>query len=1071
MEKQWYSVKETYKTASGEYTFQEQKRKEEKDFYDVIDNYMENGEKRLLAVWGLPGCGKSYLLKKIVGQSVSREKDGNEIFAVYIDISDCADESEVYYKIALKLGDYYNIHKHGKNSENVKRVERLIRLYEWVKGIQKESLFEGSAAITTANDIADFISNRISEKSDLSAGDNEKKEDVFYSILFALTEKMPFVQNIKWMIDTALNIKELANDYGFKKWLLEKTDILDNRNLRQSLFLNELIAGISGVSRRMIVLDNFQMDPNKELGRDHTWLTTGGKMLTRMESLWIVVSRRSTKELFMPLFGSACIDLKLTGFKKELAERYLVENCFNCKTEFDYVQAKGNHENNELIEKMLEVCDFNEKDKEKIYLPYLLRLVVLYYWNLRDDPTITIKPESFARLNQQDDFVGFYFYKDLSDLMVNAFQILSCLSVWDSDWIAKVREKFDNHLLNARNVLEHKAPVERLDDKDSFKLHEALRDGLYRNGQNYIKKDVLGHFFDSFINIYGNKNLSQEDKKTWYELKKIEVFIEVVFEYINLQDEKENQKENLERIRPAMENIYAANSARGSVSDAFIRMYCWYIDKLGEVMGISFVKTHNNVFDKTEISTVGEGSVPDEEKQKQMIYYMKCCFKLADLYTNITRNGIAWKLEKLCVSFWEHQMKQIICAQADYQNQVWYYRCWQQSVKAINSMAFDHSAEHQYKAAYKFGKEGLRSAENLGKELLEHIEMKEEEKDILRMMLEPDENPEFSVGRAYTEIPYELHEKMKRAYKSLWEMCKKGKEEKTSDATDSFVQVLYDLMVMEYLKLRGNYPWYCLHNPELVEKDEISEKRRKKEACRYGARTYWIRRALSESVENTDFTENMLKSYHNVCVYLSKCGEYEEACFLEKEVLEETLQRGKPGKAGEKVYGFLKEVPKFAETDLQKMLWKNENLDDSKGVEFFSQSAHAIERMQYLGDYYLKLGYYSLAQKWLSKVMLMRSVTLGALDGKTLDTVIRFYVVLYANQEKDGILMESLKKYVEEKIFRSDEYIMEWPDGQVSNGLRDKLATLKEIIAAGNEGDGQKSRQKVPETMIGNLDL
>ena len=39
------------------------------------------------------------------------------------------------------------------------------------------------------------------------------------------------------------------------------------------------------------------------------------------------------------------------------------------------------------------------------------------------------------------------------------------------------------------------------------------------------------------------------------------------------------------------------------------------------------------------------------------------------------------------------------------------------------------------------------------------------------------------------------------------------------------------------------------------------------------------------------------------------------------------------------------------------------------------QYAHVIERMQYLGDYYLKLGYYSLTQKWLSKVILMCSAT------------------------------------------------------------------------------------------------
>ena len=1067
--KEKYELKETYKTASGEYTFQVQKREEEQDFNNTITDYMKNGEKKLLAVWGLPGCGKSYLMKRIVGQ-LNKEKNRDAIFAVYIDISDCADESEVYYRIALQLRDYYDIHSHS--IENVKEVKRLIRLYEWVKGIQRENLSVQRQVITTATEIADFISNRASEYLESSDVSEREMEDIVYDVLLELSEVVPFVKNIKWIIDMALNIKDLKEKHGFKKWLLEKVDILDNKVMRQSFFLSELIAAMSGASRRMIVLDNFQMDPNNELGRDHTWLTTSGKMLARMDALWIIVSRMPTRELFMPLFGEVCIDKELTGFTREMAERYLVENCFNCETVFDYTQARENNENEQLIKKMLEVCDFNEKgmeETEKIYLPYLLRLVVLYYWNLREDRTIAIKPELFAKLNEQDDFVGFYFYKDLSDLMVNAFQILSCLSVWDSDWIQKVREKFDNHLLNARNLLEHKAPIENLGE-DSFKLHEALKDGLYRNGQNYIKKDVLRHLFVSFINIYGNRNLSTEDRNIWYEQKKIEAFIEVVFEYINLEDERDNRKENLERIRPAMGNIYAANYKRGSVSDAFIRTYCRYIDKLGEVMEISFVKMSNDIFDMKEIVLDEENPIPDAEKQQQMIYYMECCFKLADLYTNITRNGIAWRLEKLCVSFWAIQMKQIRREQTNYQNQVWYYRCWQQKVKAINSTAFDHSAEHQYEIAYELGREGLNSACKLGMELLEHIEMEDEEKETLCMVLNPDENMEFFVGRAYTEIPHELYQKMKWAYHRLWEICKKNTEKKTP-GIDSFEQVLYDLMVTEQQKLRGNYPWYCLHNPELVKTDEISENERRKEACRYGVRTYWMRRALSDSIENTVFIRNMLTSYHNICVYLSKCGEYEKACFLEKEVLEETLQRIKKSKLNQRTQSFLDEISKYNKTDIQRMLWENESLDSSKGAEFLSQSDDAIERMQYLGDYYLQMGYYSLAQKWLSKVMLMRSVTLGAMDGKTLDTVIRFYVVLYANQNKEKNLLESIQKYVEEKIFRSDDYIKEWQSGQVSKGLQDKFTTLKDVITIGDEGIKQKSQKKALADMLAKLDL
>ena len=1062
-----YELNEIYKTASGEYTFQEQIRTEESVLKEKMAEYMENGEKRLLAVRGLPGCGKSYLMKKVVGE-LNKDKRWDSVFVVYLDISDCADEEEVYYKIALQLNDYYNTHS-DSNSKSVKEVEILIRLYEWVKGIRRDNFsIERKVSKSVADDIVDFISEKL-KIFDLSNSSEDNKKDIYYNILLGLFKAVPFTKDIKWIVDTALNIKDFKEDSRFKKWLLEKIDVLDNKVMRQNFFLSELIVALSGVSRRMIVLDNFQMDPNKELGRDHTWLTTNGKMLNKIDAFWIIVSRMPTEELFLPIFEKY-EDMELPGFTRDMAKRYLVENCFKCKNEYDYIQVMNDIANEKLVGKMLEVCDLNEKDMDetkRIYLPYLLRLVVLYYWNLSEDRTVTITPELFNKLNNQDDFVGFYFYKDLSDLMVNAFQILSCLSTWDSDWIQKVREKFDNHLLNARNLLKHKAPIEELGEK-SFKLHEALRDGLYKNGQNYIKKDVLKHLFESFVNIYSNPKLSLMDRKIWYEQKKIDIFIEVVFEYINLEDERENRKENLEHIRPAMDNIYTANSKRGSVSDKFIIIYCSYIDKLAEVMGITFVKMHNNTFDSEEIFINGKCFVDNEEKQRQLLYYMECCFKLADLYTNISKNGIAWGLEKLCVSFWKCQMEQIKLEEMEYQNQVWYYRCWQQKIKALNSTAYDHSAEHKYKEAYMLGKKGLVSARELGRALLDKIELDSKEKDTMFMILDPDQNIEFSVDRAYTEIPHELHKKMKHAYKNLW-------VKKRSD-TDSFVKILYDLMVTDYQKLRGNYPWYCINNPELMEKDEIIERERRKKVCEYGVRTYWMRRALSEAIKDTYLQKNMLTSYHNICVYLSKCGEYEKACFLEKEVLDETLLIIKPEEPNERSKKFIEKISSFDKNDLQKKLWESEGLNSSSGELFFSKSGAAFERMQYLGDFYLKMGYFTLAQRWLSKVMLMRSVVYGAMDGKTLDTVIRFYVTLYANQDKEDkeenekTLLASLKEYVEVKIFRDTEE-NEWRSAQVAEGLWDKIKLMKDIMDIGHEGIKTKKQWEAVKKMVLRLDL
>ncbi len=357
-----YELNEIYKTASGEYTFQEQIRTEESVLKEKMAEYMENGEKRLLAVRGLPGCGKSYLMKKVVGE-LNKDKRWDSVFVVYLDISDCADEEEVYYKIALQLNDYYNTHS-DSNSKSVKEVEILIRLYEWVKGIRRDNFsIERKVSKSVADDIVDFISEKL-KIFDLSNSSEDNKKDIYYNILLGLFKAVPFTKDIKWIVDTALNIKDFKEDSRFKKWLLEKIDVLDNKVMRQNFFLSELIVALSGVSRRMIVLDNFQMDPNKELGRDHTWLTTNGKMLNKIDAFWIIVSRMPTEELFLPIFEKY-EDMELPGFTRDMAKRYLVENCFKCKNEYDYIQVMNDIANEKLVGKMLEVCDFNEKDMDE----------------------------------------------------------------------------------------------------------------------------------------------------------------------------------------------------------------------------------------------------------------------------------------------------------------------------------------------------------------------------------------------------------------------------------------------------------------------------------------------------------------------------------------------------------------------------------------------------------------------------------------------------------------------------------------------------------------------------------
>jgi hypothetical protein len=816
------------------------------------------------------------------------------------------------------------------------------------------------------------------------------------------------------------------------------------------------------------VLDNFQLNQNNELGRNYTWLTSQNKMMSKVDALWMVVSRMPAGELFEDLFQPECrAEQELNGFSTALARKYLIKNCFDYSIEQNYDFIEDFEQ--KLIDKMLEVADFQHgRENNDYYLPYLLRMVVLYYWKLKETPNLIVTPEMFLKLGTEEDFVGYYFYKDLSDLMVNAFQILSCLSVWDDVWIATVQRKIDNHLLNARNLLEHKAPIETV-SSDSFKLHEALRESLYINRQNYIKKDVLKHLYETFISIYEG-NEAKENKGVWYDLKRLQAFVEIVFAYLDL--DKEKQKENLRATRKAMEKIYQSQQNRGTVSEAFIRLYCFYIDKIKTVHNICFVDVLNNEFQNEKSKMFDYRDIPNGE-QDDVVYYMDCCFKLADLYTNFNQNGTAWHLEQLCVSFWDKQMHGMEREnrQNDADGQVWYYRCWQQKVKALNAMAYDYSAEHKYESAYQFGKEGIKETEKLGNKLIGILGP--EQAEMLQIILNPEASEMFAVNGAYTEVPDELSNRLLSAYAEIWQMKLDGNTDQKQDTIDKAqIQKLKGILAEVLLKnqqdLRGNFPWYCLENKKNADDHLEQETNRRKECVLYGVRTYWMRRSMYDSFQNSDLkkdnsilkdiTVRMLKSYHNICVYLSKNGEFEKACLLAKEVLEESqkiMPKGSPNQKAEKFIADITSSKKCE--DLLGYLWQTQHLTKETGIDFFSKPANIIEQMEYLGDFYLHMHYYIFALKWLSPVMLMRGASLERLDSKTLDTILRFYIVVYAEQNKEAVLFQKTEEFITQNIIIQD-FMKTLDESKKANGLLQKLQKLEKLIAIGKKNENIENK-------------
>jgi hypothetical protein len=199
----------------------------------------------------------------------------------------------------------------------------------------------------------------------------------------------------------------------------------------------------------------------------------------------------------------------------------------------------------------------------------------------------------------------------------------------------------------------------------------------------------------------------------------------------------------------------------------------------------------------------------------------------------------------------------------------------------------------------------------------------------------------------------------------------------------------------------------------------------------------------------------MLKAYHNVCAYLSESGKPGKAGLLGREVLEETRSLMSQRTPQEGAINFLKSMEeKDGEETLLRILWKREKLDTKKtGVDFFSQPDNVVEQMQYMGDFYLRMEWYSFAFKWFSKVMLFRSVSKGTEDSKTLDTALRFYVAAYARQREERKLFEVTTQYMKEQYVEIGEKRWELLRTEDAHGKYEKYEQMKTLVELGQDNN------------------
>lgn len=1053
-------------------------------------------EKILQPLVGLPGAGKSVLLKMLI-QKLKKEDAYKNMFFCRIDLSDCADEIEVYFKIASRLESHYEKNKDCVAGQKLKQkvLNQFMMIHGWIYGdIGRYPVLdvkgeEPTELVSTVDDAMKQLQENITEYAKnntifekIKNGNLGVKLDIACNLLDKVTDMMPYVNLAKKMSELVV---DNVNKYHLKNLLNEIIEAFETKSKREEIFRELLIMAMPKTengqkANPVIVLDNFQFVQSGELGRNHTWLSNPGGLMGRLNAYWIIAGRSSVVEHFRNVFQTKEIEneISLQGFNLEQARNYIHQNCDS------FFEKRGTNEElrEAVIEKMLTVCnmpghDFvineaiKENDKKVLYyLPYLLNLVVIHFRRLCSDPGYVITADSFVGLDKQEEFIGYYFYKDLSDLMTNAFQIISCLPAWDKQWIEIVRERFDNHLLNATTVLFKTAPMEHLDG-ERFKLHEGIKDGLFNTSTNYIKYDVLKYLYEKFIEIYGSDQ-GEKQKEFWYQPQRLQTFMEVVYQYIDLMSDKKGYNE---KIIGVVERLYKNNKGRGNVTDSFIRLYSGYIDSIKKFFDIPFVNVQNaDLSDENleNMRNVIQGIFQSDHANELVfpdmqwtLYHMECCFKLADLYTNMNLSSYARNLEILCMDFWKH-MEHLAVERQEAKDKFW--RCRHQRLKAINANAFDNSQEQNYDAAYQYGQMGLELLKESAAEILTLLS--DEKKDVLNLIVNPEDSEEFKVNDC-KEINSETFEKLKQSYRLLitWKNEISQTESTSEDMQNKLQKIISEMLLVEHQKLRGNFPWYCFY----VQDSELNNE----ECWKFGTRTYWMRRALLEIAielkeKVSDYQEIMLKSYHNVCVYLYKAGDVQTACILEHEVIEESEKMLLPrtyfnDKAQNRI-NTIKSVIQQNDDSLQEYTRNSgENVSEENGEKpkcgifeylwkkyIYSEKSEdlkkhdkVLEEMQYMGDYYLHMGYYTVSLKRFSCVTLSRYIRFDITDNRTMDSYLRLYVAAVACNEQE--MKKLLTDYAKKVLFTHSDR-EEWK--KVAKGLASKVDCLEKLIETADEG-------------------